>query len=210
MGAPALTSADVGALERCVAVGGVAIFPADTVYGLACDPQEKESVQRLALMKRRPADQPGAVMFFGLGLALEVLAELEPRSRSACEALLPGPVTLLLPNPAGRFPLACGSSPERLGLRVPALRGPLAALAEASWPVLASSANLHGGPDPRRLEDVPEELRDAADLVLDAGELPGTPSTVVDLGTYEQTGAAPVVRKGALPAARVAELLAAL
>ena len=121
-------------------------------------------------------------MFFDLELALAALPELGERTRAALGRLLPGAVTLVLPNPARRYPLACGPVPERLGLRVPALHGPLAPLAAAKWPVLQSSANPSGGADARRLEDVDARIRAGVDLQLDGGELPGTPSTVVDLG----------------------------
>src|SRR3954452_1763115 len=110
-----------------MAVGGVALFPADTVYGLACDPDSREPSDRLYTPKRRRPDKPAAVMFFDRELALAALPELGARTREALHALLPGGVTLLVPNPARRFPLAGG---DVLGLRVPALDGPLAALAD--------------------------------------------------------------------------------
>jgi L-threonylcarbamoyladenylate synthase len=194
-----ITAADARTFARCIAVGGVAIFPADTVYGLACDPDEKESVQRLYLLKGRPPEKPAAVMFFALDLALEALPELGARTRAALGALLPGAVTALLPNPHGRFPLACAPDPTTLGLRVPRWPPALAALAEVAWPVLQTSANRSGGPDASRLEAVPELLRESADLVLDGGELPGTPSTVVDLRAYEDGGRWQVMRLGAVP-----------
>jgi L-threonylcarbamoyladenylate synthase len=138
-------------------------------------------------------------MFFALDLALAALPELGPRTGQALQALLPGAVTLLLPNPARRFPLACGPDPETLGLRVPEWPAALAALGDVSWPVLQSSANVAGGPDARRLDEVPETIRARADLVLDGGELPGTPSTVVDLRGFERDGRWSVVREGAVP-----------
>ena len=193
-----MTSDDVEVLRRCVAVGGVALFPADTVYGLATDPASREGVRRLYRLKERRPDQPSAVMFFSLDLALEALPELGPRLRDAVASLLPGALTLLLPNPARRYPLACGPVPERLGLRVPVLEGPLAPLAALSWPVLQSSANRTGGPDARRIEDVDPAIRRGVDAVLDAGELPGTPSTVVDLTAYESQGTLVVLREGAV------------
>ncbi len=113
--------------------------------------------------------------------------------------MLPGGLTALLPNPEHRFPLACGPDPGTLGLRVPALE----ALAGAP-PVLQSSANHAGAPDARRLADVPADIRAGADLVLDGGELPGTPSTVVDLRAYESAGSWRVVRLGAVPEADIA------
>jgi L-threonylcarbamoyladenylate synthase len=200
-----LGPADAQTFERCMSVGGVAVFPADTVYGLACDPDSREAVDRLYTLKRRRPERPAAVMFFDTELALAALPELGPRTIAALQALLPGGVTLLLPNPAGRFPLAGGG--DTLGLRVPALEGALAPLAAIRWPVLQSSANRTGGPDPRTLAEVPALIRDSADLILDAGELPGTPSTVVDLRDYERDGSWAIGREGAVSGDAVAAKL---
>ena len=184
--------------EACIAAGGVAVFPSDTVYGLACDPESAAAVERLYALKGRPPDKPSAVRFFDAGLAVAALPELGERTRALMARLLPGGVTLLLPNPRGRFPLAGGSG---LGLRVPEV--PL--LAGARCVVLQSSANVTGGPDARRIEEVPSAIRAGADLVLDAGELPGTPSTVVDLRAFEDTGEWSIVRAGAVPSTTIAE-----
>jgi L-threonylcarbamoyladenylate synthase len=191
------------AFERCVAGGGLVVFPADTVYGIACDPQNREAVGRLYLLKRRGLQKPSAIMFFDLDRALAALPELGPRTRLALRRLLPGRVTVLLPNPEGRFPLACGADPATLGLRVPSVD----ALAGVGMPVLQSSANHAGGADPRRLEEVPELIRVSADLALDGDRLPGTASTVVDLRRYEQTGSWTVVRPGAVGERELAEAL---
>jgi tRNA threonylcarbamoyl adenosine modification protein (Sua5/YciO/YrdC/YwlC family) len=186
--------------ERCMSVGGIAVFPADTVYGLACDAGNTgDVIRRLYALKRRPLSKPSAVMFFDLETALTVVAELGDRTRMALAQLFPGQVTVLVPNPARRFPLACGDDPTTLGLRVvnvPALAG-------VRWPVLQSSANLAGGTEARTLDEVPEVLRVEADMVIDGGELPGTPSTVVDLRTYERDGRWSIVRAGAVSEAEV-------
>jgi L-threonylcarbamoyladenylate synthase len=194
----AVTPEEVRAFERCVAAGGVALFPADTVYGLATEPDSREGVERLYRLKRRPPDKPAAVMFFRLALALAALPELPGPTRGAVERLLPGGLTLLVPNPARRFPLACGPTPDVLGLRVPRLEGPLAPLAGMSRPVLQSSANVTGAAEASRLEDVDEAVRTGVDLVLDGGELPGTPSTVLDLTRFHEDGSYVVVRQGAV------------
>lgn len=198
---------DAETFERCMSVGGVAVFPADTVYGLACDPASEDAVARLYALKRRLPDKPAAVMFFAVELALASLPELGRRTRIALDALLPGGVTLLLPNPARRFRFACGPDPATLGIRVPALPPAAAALEAVRWPVLQSSANRAGGPDARRLEDVDEAIRAGADMLLDAGELPGTPSTVIDLRAYEDDGTWRIVRQGAVDADEVAAAL---
>jgi L-threonylcarbamoyladenylate synthase len=200
-GRPAVNDAE--AFERCIAAGGVAVFPADTVYGLACDPESAAAVARLYELKGRPPDKPAAVMFFALGAALAALPELGARIRAAVQGLLPGPLTLLLPNPEHRFPLACGPDPDTLGVRVPAIP----ALGAVGVPVLQSSANLAGGPDARTFDAVPQAIRDGADLVVDGGELPGTPSTVLDLRTYERDGEWAVLREGAVGRAALARML---
>jgi L-threonylcarbamoyladenylate synthase len=206
----ALSAEDAQTFSRCISVGGVAVFPADTVYGLACEPDSKEAVQRLYFLKGRRPDKPAAVMFFALDLALAALPELGPRTEDAVRALLPGALTLVLPNPAHRYPLACGlgGRDDVLGLRVPAWPAALAALGDVRWPVLQSSANASGGPDARRLADVPEPIRRRADLVLDGGELPGTSSTVVDLRGYELGARWSIVRQGAVTADDIAAALA--
>ncbi len=197
-----LQASDAETFARCIGVGGVAVFPADTVYGLACEPDTREAVERLYALKGRRADKPSAIMFFDLELAFDALPELEPRTRALLSRLMPGGITALLPNPLRRYPLACGAGGgdlHTLGLRVPALDAEIGALAEMRWPVLQSSANVSGGMDAQRLDEVPAEIRMGADLVLDGGELNGTPSTVVDLRRFELDGMWAVLRQGAVP-----------
>jgi L-threonylcarbamoyladenylate synthase len=194
---------DSETFERCIAVGGVVLFGADTVYGLACDPNDRFAVERLYLLKRRTLDKPSAVMFFSLKRAFDAVPEIGERTRGAIARLLPGGVTVLVSNPAGRFALACGSDLGTLGLRVPVVPS----LAGVRRPVLQSSANRAGGTDARSLDEVAPLLRAAVDLVIDAGELPGTPSTVVDLRRYEVDGQWRVVREGAVGERELTEAL---
>jgi L-threonylcarbamoyladenylate synthase len=196
-----VTPDEAAALERCIAEGGVALFPADTVYGLAADPESEDAVDRLYRIKGRPPRRPAAVMFFTRGDAFAALPHIGGRTRAALANLLPGPLTAVLPNPGRLYPLACADVPEWIGVRVPALdAGP-------RRPLLQSSANPSGGADARRLEDVDPEIRGQVDLELDGGELPGTPSSVVDLSAYESDGEWRVLREGALPLARLREVL---
>jgi L-threonylcarbamoyladenylate synthase len=194
-------------LRACVAGGGVAVFPTDTVYGVCCDPDDAAAARRMYELKGRPAARPAAVMFFALEHALHALDDLSPFERGALGALLPGPVTVLLENRSSRFLAACRSDPSTLGLRVPWLPESLHALCSIAEPVMQSSANISGGPDARTLDEVPLSLREGADVVLDGGTLPGTPSTVVDLRDYEASGNWHVLREGALAAEAVRELL---
>ena len=165
-------------------------------------------MERLYRLKGRRPDKPAAVMFFALELALAALPELPARTRGALERLLPGGVTLLLPNPARRFPLACGPAPQTLGLRVPRLEGELAPLAAMRWPVLQSSANRAGEAGrPPRSTTWTSASAPAWTWCSTRGELPGTASTVIDLTGYHEDGRFAIVREGALPAESVREAL---
>lgn len=180
-------------------------MPFDTVYGLAAEPSGEESAQRLYRLKGREETQPTALVAASLDQLIERIPELRRRTASLAARVLPGPLTLVVPNPARRFPWVTGSNPEAIGIRVPDLTGPGAEVLAEIGVVLATSANAPGGPDPRRVGEVPTRIRAGAGAVLDGGTLPGTPSTVVDL-----TGSAPhVLREGALRAEEVLERLAA-
>jgi L-threonylcarbamoyladenylate synthase len=173
----------------------------DTVYGLCADPSREAPARELYRMKQRPVEQPTALLAKDVDFLLELLPELDGRAGGLVRALLPGPFTLVLPNPGERFPWITGSTPERIGVRVPQLAGPGAEVLEHVGAVVATSANLRGGPEPTRVEDVPVEIRAGAAAIVDGGELPGTPSTVLDL-----TGPEPaVIREGAVPAVQAIE-----
>ena len=189
----------IGQTVAAIASRDLVVIPTDTVYGLACCADEEESVRALSALKGRSIDQPIALVAASVDALLELIPEL-PASR-----LPRGPLTFVLTNPARRLPWLSGARPDTIGVRVPELNGIAGELLARVGVVAATSANLHGMPDPRSIAEVPSEILDGVGAVLDAGELPGTPSTVIDL-----TGAEPrVLREGAVPAAealaRVAE-----
>jgi L-threonylcarbamoyladenylate synthase len=182
---------------EAIRAGNPVLLPTDTVYGLCADAYREEPVRRLYALKGRGETQPTALLAADVDVLLDAVPELRGLAGTTVRALLPGPFTLVLPNPGRRFRWLTGDRPETIGVRVPDLPPVTQAVLEQVGAVAATSANFPGGPDPRRLEDVPEELRAGAGAVLDGGELPGTPSTVLDL-----TGPEPVVvREGAVPAA---------
>ena len=190
-------------LGRCVRGGGVAVFPADGLYGLACDPMSAGAIERINSLKGRAEGKPSAVMYFSPLAMRELLASLGPRTREAIAALLPGPVTLVIANPERRYPLACREDPERLGLRL--IEGPLAGV---TTPILQTSANRSGEPAPSRFEGIDPEIIAGADLVIDGGELTGEPSTVVDLAAIEAGGEWTVLREGAMATREIERRLA--
>jgi L-threonylcarbamoyladenylate synthase len=169
-------------------------LPTDTVYGLCADGYREGPVRRMIRLKGRPEDMPVALMANDLEVILDALPELRGRTAVLARALLPGPLTLVVPNPGCRYRWLTGSNPEAIGIRVPELPHDTRVILERVGAVAATSANLHGGRDPGRLGDIPEEIWRNVGALIDGGELPGTPSTVIDL-----TGAQPrVLREGAI------------
>jgi len=154
--------------------GRAVILPTDTVYGLCALPEHEDVLYEL---KGRDRSKPVAL----LAADLETLVAAVPGlDRSALERYLPGPYTLVF---------------RKVGVRVPSLPPAAAEIVSAVGVVAATSANLSGGPDPRRVEDIPKEIRAACGAIVDAGELPGIPSTVIDLSGEEPR----VLRQGAGP-----------
>jgi L-threonylcarbamoyladenylate synthase len=135
----------------------------------------------------------------------ELVAGLGPRTAAAISALLPGPVTLIVANHGHRYPLACREDVDRLGIRL--ISGPLAG---AMCPVFQTSANLSGRFAPASVDQVPPEIVEGVDLVIDDGTLPGIPSTVVDISSIEEDGGWEVVRPGALSPGDLASSLASV
>jgi L-threonylcarbamoyladenylate synthase len=193
------------ALEECIWDGGVSIFPADTVYGLACDPLSEAGVKRIHRIKGRDEGRSSAIMYFAPLAMRELLAGLGPRAREAVGALLPGPVTLIVANPERRYPLACREDPERLGVRL--IEGPLAGM---PLPVFQTSANVSGYAAPDSFEGIDAAILEAADLAIDGGMLGGSPSTVVDVAGIDSGGSWRILREGAMPADEVNRRLGAV
>jgi L-threonylcarbamoyladenylate synthase len=179
--------------ERALRAGGLAIVPTDTVYGIGCAAYHRDACRRLYAVKARPREQPTALVLGSVDNLLEhVLPELLGRIGVLCRRVLPGPLTLVVPNPGRRFAYLCGDTPEKIGVRVPHLPAGVAALADAVGGLALTSANLRGEPAPAGLEDVPVTLRSLAAVEIDAGRVGGTPSSVIDV-----TGPEPVLlRRG--------------
>jgi L-threonylcarbamoyladenylate synthase len=187
-----------------IRAGQPVVVPTDTVYGLGADPYREMPVRRLYRLKGRDELQPTALVAADAEVLIDAVPELRGRA-DAVAALLPGPYTLILPNPARRLPWLTGNRPTTIGVRIPAVSGDAADLLRRVGAIAATSANRPGEPDPRSVDEIPEELREGCGAVLDVGELRGTPSTVLDL-----TGPEPVVvREGAVPAVEALERLSA-
>ena len=191
------------ALEA-IRAGEPVILPTDTVYGLVASAADAAPAERLYKLKGRDPLQPSALLAADLEQLFKCLPELTDRAVAIVRALLPGPYTLILPNPAHRYRWITGAAPETIGVRVPELPDPADRILSHVGCVVATSANLPGGPEPRRVEDIPRELLEQVAAIVDGGELPGTPSTIIDF-----TGDEPrVIREGAVPSAEAIDRVA--
>jgi L-threonylcarbamoyladenylate synthase len=185
---------DVDDAVAAIRAGRLAIVPTDTVYGLAASAYSEGPVRRLYGAKGRAEIQPTALVADSVDMLLECVPELRGRAALIARALLPGSFTLVLPNPSRRFRWLTGARPDTIGARVPLLEGKAQELLSRLGVMVATSANVPGGRDPATIDEVPEEILGAVDAIVDAGPLPGTPSTVIDV-----TGPEPVVlREGAV------------
>jgi L-threonylcarbamoyladenylate synthase len=176
--------------------GQLVVLPTDTVYGLCADAYRERPCLRLFAAKRRPEAMPVQLLAADLDTILDAVPEARGRGAVVARALLPGPYTLVLANPARRFRWLTGTRPETIGIRVPDLPPEALPVVRTVGAVAATSANLRGEPDPARLEDVPAEIADRCGALVDAGQLPGKPSTVLDLSGPEPI----VLREGLVPA----------
>jgi L-threonylcarbamoyladenylate synthase len=189
-----------GETQRVIAAleaGQPVLLPTDTVYGLATSAQREDYATRVYRLKGREATQPTALLAPSIEVLFDCLPELDASARTIVRALLPGPYTLILPNPARRFRWLTGVRTDAIGVRVPVLPEAVQRVVEAVGCVMATSANDPGGPNPVTLDDVPQRIRDAVAAELDLGPLPGTPSTVIDFSRDEPL----VIREGIASAA---------
>ena len=184
--------------------GKIVVLPTDTVYGLCAMPYTEEPARRLFELKGRGHQQAIALVAADLELLFECVPELRGRSGTIARKLLPGPYTLIFPNPARRFRWLTGSHPDTIGVRVPVLEGDPKQVLDRVGAVAATSANLPGGADPKTVAEIPQEILSGVAEVVDTGELPGVASTVIDF-----TGERPLVlREGAGDVERALAVLA--
>lgn len=201
-----MSDPDVSRTIRAIREGRLAVLATDTVYGLVADPDREEAVTGLRRVKGKPPGRPFALVAADVEVLLAALPEIGRSRRALVRALLPAPLTLVVANPGRRYSWLAGSRPATIGVRVPVLPPRARAVVAEVGAVAATSANLHGGPDPSSPEELVAEVRRSVAVVLDDGDVPGIPSTVVDLTAREPA----ILREGAVPAHELRQRLAVL
>jgi L-threonylcarbamoyladenylate synthase len=180
---------DIDRAAEAIREGELVVYPTETVYGLGADALDAAAVERVFEAKGRSRDDPVSLGVPDVETALEYTVPT-PRERRFMHEFLPGPVTVVVEREP-EVPDAVTAGTDRVGVRIPDHDLALDFL-ERCHPVTATSANVSGNPSVRRLDDLDPEIREAAAIVLDGGETPGTESTVVDVETGE------ILRPGAL------------
>jgi len=185
--------------------GGICVYPTETFYGLGALAGRPEAVARLGAAKLRPEGKALPLVAADVASAFALWARVPPEARALAARFWPGALTLAAPAAPG---LPRDVAPEgTVAVRVPGSAVARELCALAGGPLVSTSANLSGGPPPRRVEELDPALLARVDAVLDGGEAPGgLPSTVVALGD----GAPRLVREGAVPWGEVEAALRAL
>jgi L-threonylcarbamoyladenylate synthase len=196
---------ELDGLRAALLDGQVALLPTDTVYGLMAALDVSKGVAALYDLKGRSRDQPCQVVVYSRAGLDDLLATLPLAICEVVAALLPGPVTTIVPDPTGRYAAAAGAESGSVGIRAPVVTG---ALARLDLPLIATSANHPGEPDAASLWTVSPDLRGGCGIVVDAGTLSATPSAVVDLRGLDGGAPARLMRPGADPEALAARIRA--
>jgi tRNA threonylcarbamoyl adenosine modification protein (Sua5/YciO/YrdC/YwlC family) len=185
--------------------GVVAGMPTDTFYGLAADPFNLHAVDRVYEIKTRSRHKPLSLLIESVEQASELAWPVPEIFFLLARRFWPGPLTIIV-KADPKLPLKVTANTGNVALRVPAAEVPLAIVRAVGQPITAPSANLHGASECTNAQEVRDQLGDCLPLIVDGGESPrDMPSTIVDL--TDENGAWRILRRGAIPAEQIVELL---
>jgi L-threonylcarbamoyladenylate synthase len=180
--------------------GGLIAFPTDTLYALGADALSAEAVERVLTVKGRSRGKPLSVLVPSVDAISALGVLLADSLRDALRTFWPGPLTVVV-KAGERFPSVLTSATGTIGLRIPAGAVSRALLAAWDGPIIGTSANKAGGPDPADAKTVQRAIGGQIDLILDGGRVSlGVPSTVLDC----TVAPARILREGAVPRAKLA------
>ena len=180
---------------------GIVAYPTDTLYGLGADPFSPKALAKILLVKGRNADK-GLPLLLADADDVDLVARPDsPLFQALADSFWPGPLTLVLEPASGLDDPVLGPT-GAVGVRVPDHPVPRALARVLGKPIVGTSANPSGGPDPITARQVRCSLGEKIDFVIDGGPAHrGLPSTVVDL-----TGPRPkILRAGALTREQIQE-----
>lgn len=159
------------------------IFPTDTVYGFLADATNKNAVEKIFKIKKRPKEKPIPIFVKDIKMA-KSLAFINKKQEEFLKMFWPGKVTVVLKR-KNILPKIISGGEETIGLRIPNHKLVSLLLKKLNRPLTGTSANISGKPVSTRIKEVVKQFKKEKikpDLVLDAGNLkPSLPSRIFDL-----------------------------
>ena len=172
--------------------GGLVVYPTDTVYGLGCDPFDKEAVNKVADVKRRiKGNFP--VLVETIEKAKE-LGEVDGDAETLALRFWPGPLTIVVSSRA-ELPSSIVGTDRMVGLRVPGRKDTLDFISMCGGSLVGTSANISGAPSMRQADEALKIFEGKVDLVLDGGSLAKSPESTVVRATSKRVD---ILREGAV------------
>ncbi len=170
------------ALERCaeaIKLGGLVVFPTDTVYGVGCDPYNVAAIERVYRAKRREQTKALPLLLSGAARIADVARETPEAAHMLGSAFWPGALTLIVWRRPG-LPVQLGGG-ETIAVRVPDHEWAREFIGVCGGALATTSANLSGQPDALDALTAASYLGNDVELIADGGPGgSGVPSTVVD------------------------------
>ncbi len=179
--------------------GKVVVAPTDTVYGLIADATNEKAIAKIFKIKKRQSDKPLPVFVRDIKMAKRV-ALIDKKQTKILKKMWPGKITVVLVRKKTSFlPNILFAKKKTIGLRRPDHKLINLLLNILNTPLIGTSANLSGGPEPIKIKEIVDQFKKQKvkpDIIIDAGDLKiKKPSTVVDLTRKEIK----IIREGAIP-----------
>lgn len=177
--------------------GGIILYPTDTIWGLGCDATNPEAVARIYVIKKRSDSKSLVLLADSLDTVGRFVREIPDMAIELVE-VNDRPMTIIYPG------AICGKSPEEggkadrhflayntvaedgsVGIRVPMMEFCRNLVFKLGRPVVSTSANISGEPSPQSFAEIPEDIKNAVDYIVDPfleKESTGQASQIIKVG----------------------------
>ena len=186
--------------SKIIKSGGVVVFPTDTVYGIGCDPYNKEAIQKIYKIKSRESSKSLPILAFSKDVATKI-AEFDKNAEKIAEKIWPGPLTLILKLTDEKLKESLNID-NKIAIRVPRHQCTLELLEKCNF-LVGTSANISGTGPFRNSEECYQNIQDF-DLFLDGGTITsGGESTIIEF----EEGKLKIHREGVLTRKEIMKIL---
>lgn len=186
--------------SKIIKSGGIVVFPTDTVYGIGCDPYNKEAIKKIYKIKSRESSKSLPILAFSKGVATKI-AEFDKNAEKIAEKIWPGPLTLILKLTDEKLKASLNID-NKIAIRVPKHQCTLELLEKCNF-LVGTSANISGMGPFRNPEECYQNIQDF-DLFLDGGTVTsGGESTIIEF----EEGKLKIHREGVLTRTEIMKML---